>query len=278
MALILSAIAMLPQLVRGDLPPLFPGDPTGKFLPPALPKMVDSRSNVVWIDQTFTTQQYSDYAAGLVLNEANKVARDLNLSDDFPITKSNAVRIVITPFGYNILNGRVGSVETRHYCYYVSVGNKLSYIENTHQVEECRAFQNAYTLDAKLINTNAAYQCATQMLAAAHMDVDALNRDGNANVFVDNVYTHSPEGKFVPIYEVGWMRKTPNPGLHHKKNILASVRVFTPTRYLLQLRVEDSQYILRKPIEITNPSKLIFGPEKVYIMPPAIHGGNPAVD
>jgi hypothetical protein len=33
---------------------------------------------------------------------------------------------------------------------------------------------------------------------------------------------------------------------------MASVALFMPTKTLLQLRVEDTQYILRKPLQITN--------------------------
>jgi hypothetical protein len=65
---------------------------------------------------------------------------------------------------------------------------------------------------------------------------------------LDKAYVHPPAGKFVPVYDVGWSRGEAG---------VASVRVFTPTKQLLQLRVEDPNYIMRSPLVFTNLADLL---------------------
>ena len=251
--------------------PLFPDDPKGRELPAGVPRMVDTNGNVVWLDQSFTTRQYQNAAFKLVLQEANRVAKELQLPQELPITESNLVEAVITPFGFNYIYKTVGSVTTKHYCYYVSQGNKFSYLEGTHQTEDCNKYQDSYMWPVSRMNTNQAYKLATQWLAAVSMDVKAINQDCWVTVKLDNAYTHPPPGKFVPIYNVSWRRK----GYEMSNDVasvihsdVASVGVFTPTKTLLQLRVEDTKYILRKPLVFTNLNSLFPGTAPVYTLPP----------
>jgi hypothetical protein len=92
------------------------------------------------------------------------------------------------------------------------------------------------------LDTNAAFILATELLSAAAMDVDALNRDGRVNVLA-----FTPEGEhgahFVPVYWVYWMPKD-----FSRNGSIATVQLFIPTRLVLQLRVERSKYILRRPL------------------------------
>jgi hypothetical protein len=103
------------------------------------------------------------------------------------------------------------------------------------------------------MDTNQAYQLATQYLARVSMDVAGLNRD--CRLIVEPYgYFPSPGGKFVPIYLVAWVRHDLQYGA------TASVIIFTPANKLLSLRVEDSRYILRKPLIFTNLNSLLPGP------------------
>lgn len=199
----------------------------------------------------FTTKSYHQAAFRLVLQEANRVARQLGLPEELPLTETNLVGAFINPFGYAYANKAVGNVTTKRYMYYVSRGNKFSYLESTHQDELCRKFQAACTWPLNRINTNQAFLLATQWLAAVSMDVARLNRDCSVKVDLENAYVHPPAGKFVPVYYVSWSEK--NGG----RAGVASVRVFTPTKTLLQLRVEDPNYLLRPPIVFTNLAELL---------------------
>jgi len=88
---------------------------------------------------------------------------------------------------------------------------------------------------------------ATQFLAAASMDVKALNRDCKLTI-----RAFTPEGEhgshFVPVYWVSW-------GKDGKP--IASVELFEPTKTIRQMHVNKSEYILRKPLEIPNLDLLL---------------------
>ncbi len=192
----------------------------------------------------FTTKAYQDEALKLVIREANQVAKELKLSNESPITESNIVKSFINPFGYAYAKKAIGNITTSNYCYYVAQGNKFSYLESPHQDKLCRKFQVAYTLPVSEIDTNEALKLATRWLKAISMDTKALNRDCSVTVELDRAYVHPPVGKIVPLYYVCWF--------NNQKQGVASVRVFTPTKTLLQLRVEDSKYIRRPQFEFAN--------------------------
>ena len=168
------------------------------------------------------------------------------------MSNANMIAAFVNPFGYAYAKGAIGNITTRNYVYYVSKGNKLSYLESPHQVELCKAFQLSNTLPANLVNTNEALRLATQWLAAISIDVAALNRDCSVKVDLDDTYVRHPVGKFVPVYFVSWLKSRSG-----SRGSTASVRLFTPTQTLLQLRVEDPRYILRSPIVFTNLTELL---------------------
>jgi hypothetical protein len=262
-----SAFAQEPLVPK----PLFLDDPKGLKLPAAVPRMVDTNGNVVWIDEDYTTRQYQKAASRLVLQEANQVAKELRLREKLPITQTDLVETVVTPFGFNYRNQSVGSVTTKNYCYYVSQGNKFCYLEATQPTEVCKKYQDLYTWPANLMDTNRAYQLATQWLAAVSMDVKAMNRDCHIIINADNIYVHPPHGKFVPLYWIFWQRKgyeMSNDAASAIQRDVASVGVFTPTETLLQLRVEDPKYIMRKPLVFTNLDSLLPGVAPIIKLPP----------
>jgi hypothetical protein len=99
------------------------------------------------------------------------------------------------------------------------------------------------------MDTNGAFQLATQFLAAASMDVAALN--SNCNVHVD---AFTPEGEngqnFVPVYYVYWVEKG-----KEGRGSAASIQFCQPTKAILQMRV--NKYIHRKPLEVSNLDYLL---------------------
>jgi len=222
-------------------------------LPPGVPRAVDTNGTVVSIDYDFTTPQYHQEALRLVLEEANQVAKDLNLTNELPITESNILEFYVGPFGYNYTRQCVGNVTTRNYIYYISRGNKFSFLEGTHQFEDCVEYKKHYLWPTNKMDMQLAYQQAAEWLTAAHMDIAALNQHCDVIVLPEDVYIHSPPGKFVPVYCVYWKPK------NGESLGDAEVRLFTPTKKLLSLHVEDAKYILRKPLVFTNLAALFPG-------------------
>lgn len=199
----------------------------------------------------FTTMVYQNAALWKVIAEANAVAKALHLPENLPITESNIVGCYITPYGMTQIIKAVGNVTTSNYTYCVSVGNKFSYVESVHQDADIWRWYHEYSWPISRLDTNAAYQLATQWLDAVSMDVKGLNADCDVHVVPSALRGQGTNAVFLPVYWVFWTKG----GLGHGS--IASVEVFAPTKALMQLRVEDSEYILRKRLEFTNLEYLL---------------------
>jgi len=200
----------------------------------------------------FTTPAYRKEALRLVIEEANRVAQELNLSENLPITESNLVEVFISP--PSMVRLGFGNITTSNYTYYATVGDKFSYLEKHFpdvMNKDYAELKAQYLWPMSRMDTNSACQLATQWLAAASMDVPAIIRD--CNVHVEAL---TPEGKtgahFVPLYRVYWTQKSGS-----SVSPAASIELFEPTKTLRQLRVNKSEYILRAPLQITNVDFLL---------------------
>jgi hypothetical protein len=210
----------------------------------------------------FTTKAYEREALRLVLEEANRVVKELGLPETFPIAETNLSRAFIVGYGLSHMPPRmIGNIHTRDYGYFVSVDHKLSFVEGAHQDRDCLEWMEKYRWPMSRMDTNGAYQLATQWLAAARMDVTSLNRDGVVRIEPESFANQGLKrtGKFVPIYFVYWQSpKNRTDGY----GSAASVKLFAPTKTLMSLRVEDSKYILRPPLVFTNLNELLTEPAK----------------
>jgi hypothetical protein len=202
-------------------------------------------------DLMATTPAYRQAALSLVLAEANKVAQELHLPESLPITETNLTASYLSPPRMAPRLGAIGNITTANYTYYCSVGYKFSYLVRVGLEQDYAKLRKESLLPMSQMDTNAAYQMAVQFLAAAKMDVSALNRDCKVHIM-----PFTPEGSqgkhFVPVYWVYWSKPE-----QAGRGSTASVELFTPTKMLRQLRVEDSQYILREPLGVTNLDYLL---------------------
>ena len=194
----------------------------------------------------YTTETYQNAAFDLVLREANLVAQQLHLPEKLPITRTDVVDSYISPLGTAQHTKRIGKIATRRYAYYVSNDNKFCYLDSTSQEEDYRRWQAQYSWPLAKLDTNGAYQMATQWLASAAMDVEALNHDCQKHIQAGVLKQRSKDSRFLPIYWVYWTKGGEGQGC------VASVKLFMPTKALVQLRVEQSKYILRQPLQVTN--------------------------
>lgn len=181
----------------------------------------------------------------LLLKEANQAAMELGLPDNLPISKNNVTRLIIYPprLARNVQG--IGSVVTSNYIYSVSCGYKFSGLTRAHLQQEDKVLESKYVLPMAQIDTNAAFQLATQFLAKASIDVTALNRDCRVHISLEICpdYEH-----FVPIYHISWDNRK-----EQRFGSIASVEVFLPDKALRQLHVTKSEYILSQPLRITDP-------------------------
>ena len=237
-----------------------PGN-ASQALPPGVPRTVDTNGRVIAIDDMFTTQAYRQETLRLVIEEANKVAKEMKLTEALPITKDSLIQAYIGPFGLNYQLKALGNIKTTNYWYFVKRGNKFSDVTVANIDDRCREYAINYQWPIKWFDTNAAYQLATQWLEAAHMDVQGLNRDYDVRVAVDGYWNNVrmgelPKRKFTPLYIVSWLVKGKP---HYSAGGGASVELFLPTKTLLSLSVEDPKYISRTPLVFTNLAALFPG-------------------
>lgn len=222
---------------------------------------MDTNGKVVFINTMFTTSAYHEEGMKLVIGEANKIAAELNLHEELPITKTNITSAFIGSFGFNYQVRRLGNITTSNYWYNVGQDYKLSDVTITKIDAHCREYAEKYQWPLKRLDTNAAFQLATQWLAAAHMDVPSLNRDYDVHVAVNGYWNNVPMGElpkntFTPLYIVSWLVKD-KPA--YSAGGGASVELFLPTKTLLSLSVDESKYILRPPVIFTNLAALFPG-------------------
>jgi hypothetical protein len=213
-----------------------------------------SRTN--WINGTSPTSkqrlqsltsvppEYRKEALGLIIQEANDIAQKLNLPEELPITESNLVEAYITP--PRMVKIGFGNITTSNYVYYVTVGDKFSSLVRTDSNRVRDELKQKHSLPVSQMDTNAAYQLATQWLAAVSIDVNALNRDCNLTI---RAWTPEGEGSknFIPLYRVYWTEKSGG-----GRGGVAGVELIEPTKILQQLYVIKSEYILRPSLQITN--------------------------
>lgn len=195
-------------------------------------------------DLTSVTPAYRTAALRLIVADANRVARELHLAEYLPIEETHLVASYITPPNLVERLGAIGNVTSTNYTYYFSVGRKFSFLTRTGSERDYVKLCNQCLLPMSRMDTNSAYRLAVAWLAEASMDVQALNKDCDVHILA-----FTPQGDngryFVPVYWVYWV-----PVGGQSYGSVASVELFEPTHSLRQLRVEKSEYIRRKPLEI----------------------------
>jgi len=212
-------------------------------------------------DFTFNPEAYQREALTAILKEATFVAQALKLPEKLPITETDLVEKYIGPprVSQRVRNG-IGTVTTTNYDYSIAVGNKFSFLTKRSIYQAYDQIKAQYRLPLSEVDTNAAYQFAVECLEAVSMDVKGLNRDCRLTVS-----PWTPGGDFfVPRYKVSWSKKAkpPPPGVKFPaasgdRKPVATCQFLLPTKTILQLRCNESEYILRKPVEIPNIESLL---------------------
>ena len=227
-------------------------------LPPAIPRVVDTKGNLQFIDVGlhFTTKAYQNEAARLMLLEASHAAQALHLENG-PVTPANAKAYAV-PFGFFFGEGLMGNVATTNYTYRFLEGGRLTGIEIANSYEVWRSLQDEL-LPENQVNNQAAYQLATQWLSSLSVDVQALNRDRQLSVASSPIFNYVGNGKepirrmFAPTYDIVWKSSNGPAGP------AAYVQLYLPDKLLLQLGIDDPKYDLRPPLIFTNLATLFPG-------------------
>jgi hypothetical protein len=223
--------------------------------------LCDERSELQRLRWRATTAAYEQAAIDTLLDEVNQIALELELPERLPITRSDLIETRIsTPF-WAESTGQFGFVSTSNYYYYANAANKLSSIVPNFGTDDIRrpayldSLRKRYLLPKAQMDTNAAYAMATQWLAKAGMNVEALERDAEK---VD-VSAWVIGNRFVPIYVVRWQRL----GLYRgdqgppEFESIGAVNLVAPERRLLQMDMDRARDIKRKPLAVPDRDRLL---------------------
>ena len=202
-----------------------------------------SETNSLYNYQTplwqFTTPEYQRAAIDVLLIEANRIANKLNLREALPISRTNLVEAHISPPGL----GMFGTISTSNYTYCASQHKRFSSVVDRRQIDTFNVARATYRWDVDRMNTNRAIIIASNLMAAAGMDIIALSRDCPVEVVV-SIPDGKGSGHFLPIYHVNWRGG-------------GSVEFLEPTEMVRDLSVYDKKYILNKPLLVPNITEIL---------------------
>jgi hypothetical protein len=223
---------------------------------------------------SYTTQEYQREAKKLLIAEANSVAADLALPELLPITETNVRGVLVQPFGSAYNDQMIGRVVTARYWYFMSVSNRFSYLSIADYEKVIGGLEISNRWPIGRMDTNEPYQMAVKWLSEAKMDVKALNRDCLVCIELSDVlrgWQARDAETFVPIYCVSWHSCTNRVDpIQYFSCFKAEVELCVPTHTLLQLRVYDGTYILRRPLTFTNLAELVGGTNILELAKPVL--------
>ena len=119
---------------------------------------------------------------------------------------------------------------------------------------------------AMLMDTTGAYRLARKWMHDVQVDVARLESNCQAVVKASEYWNRVKRGAkvtkrpFVPMYDVTWR----SPENLAKGGATAYVQLYLPTSRLLQLKCEDSKFMMRSPLLLTNVATLFPGSAPVY--------------
>lgn len=192
----------------------------------------------------FTTPAYKTEVVRLLIKEANHVARQLNLSEQLPITTSNIVEVFVPPPAMRML----GTISTSNYVYYFVANRQFSGVDvQKHDGNWQKVTSDFKNWPISRLDTNGAFKTGLEIMRSASADVAGLEKD--CTVEIVPVLTEGPKGKhFIPDYWINWKKDG---------RLVAFIEFLEPSKSIRQLHVYDPKYMLSSPVEIPNLADLL---------------------
>jgi hypothetical protein len=244
-----------------------------------------------------TTTAYQTAALQLMVGEANFAAKQLDLKEPLPIVipaDTNKWEVLPPPMGVG------GMILTSNFDFEFGGGNLTGISKKDWLKKVSPPVTNTRELanQPSLLDTNSAYQLATQWLAKISVDVPKLERTFPPCIFQPASRPRDANGIFligatnaisIPLYLIGWgdpqdgflrTNRTGRPLPPRRPNTLDAVymQILGTTKELLVLHIRNANFFMQPPLILTNAAALL-GP-----LPPPKHfveellGGNDAYE
>ncbi|HEV2693396.1 MAG TPA: hypothetical protein VG347_10920 [Verrucomicrobiae bacterium] len=206
---------------------------------------------------------YKPIAFEKMLGEANFFASQLKLLTPHPIQLGDINDAHFSTPWHDLVNdtnfaspllqarrGKItagGFIETTNFIFYFSKGRLWSICNREMTMERFDLYPKWHAT-LSLVDSNGAYELATQWLASVGVDIAALKSKYGSQTQVEQAFFWNPPGStnraLLPIFNVTW-------GDGSKSEFPAQVRVLGTTKEIMELRVFDSSLSTRMPLVIS---------------------------
>jgi hypothetical protein len=194
---------------------------------------------------------YKATVVAMALTQATQLAQRLNLPCQKPISQPDVKSAFVTPPGLSKPMLPSVSFDTRDFTFSFTDG-KLHVIHGYAYNDWDMAHYHQWVKMPSLIDTNAAYQLATNWLSAVSVDVAALNRQYSVSVGQPHFWKNPRVDTnlvALPIYQVKW-------GCDAGGNAQVAVEIFGPTKELMDLTMTDQSFLTHTNLYLTNSTEL----------------------
>ena len=199
---------------------------------------------------THISLAYKLAALQLMLSEANHFSEKLRLATPHPIQATNLVAANVSPPAL----GFGGTIQTTNYAFSFGASGKLCFLsqfivglpDTTEAIQQRR---RELAKKPSLLDTNGAWQLATQWLHALDADMPALSRLPHTveqEHFLDPL-TPSAGRQPVPIFNVYWGEEMDSP---------LNIRLHGLTKLPLAIRFENCALLRRPALVVSNAADL----------------------
>lgn len=185
---------------------------------------------------TSVSQLQSVFLA-LMISDSSEVAKKLQLPEQLPIQRTQLKGAHVHPAIVMPYLGLGGVIDTTNWSYSYPEAGKLAYIVRLqpnfwtkNNIEDYRKF----AVPPSEIDTNAALKTAVHWLEKLDLDMARLSRECKPQIRHAKI-----KDLTIPQYTVNWQRSG---------ETVVSVLFLQPGEQLLQLRIEDSSFLLRPSI------------------------------
>ncbi len=226
-----------------------------------------------------TTAAYQTAALQLMVGQANFAAKQLDLKEPLPIVipaDTNKWEVAPPPMGIG------GYLSCSNYSFEFSNGQLRSIRKQDWLRKNSPPVQNVLDLGGRpsLLDTNSAYQLATQRLASISVDISSLVRTSPPVIFQVIVRKRDARGSplpgdgnivITPLFMIGWGEDPINSRLRARPKALSRssrprppapmtpvyMEILGTTREIIELDVRDESLFKSAPLQLTNAVELL---------------------
>jgi hypothetical protein len=217
------------------------------------------------MDALVLSLAYKFVVFSLMLSNVNSFCGRAGLPLEHPLTMVDIRQG--SHVGPSFSNAISGSILSDKYFFGFGRGQLANYWRNDFKPKTDEAIQARNTQLAKqrsLVDTNGAYQVATNWLVALGVDVSALEPEYRRQIIQWRYYPEGPDGRTVPlpIFQVQWLGKIRRNSTREMP--VVTVTVLGTTQEIVEHHVLDEKLFRTSPVRIDERERLLSIPDSEF--------------